>query len=182
MAQQRQKRAGNDRLPSVENAPVPLMRSLESKNIATALQHLMRWSIMNKCQPHVDGQNMRFQDRTVPTEQLISAIEEILKTGPHSIDEIARELGYSVAAIRSRLDFLQLENRVHRRKVEDKRWLGVGFLWHYGAAADVPLVALEPHGDFPIQSTVRTYPAIDRRDPLVAALFGSGHRRQRGLS
>ena len=116
---------------------------------------------------------MRSQDRKVPAEQLTLAIEDVLRTGPHSINEICRELGYSVAAVRARLDLLVSEQRVHRRKVEFKSWTGVGYLWHYGAAPDIPVAEVVPQATVPFQSTVRTYPAINRRDPLVAALFGS---------
>lgn len=115
---------------------------------------------------------MRSQDRKVPAEQLPQAIENVLRTGPHSISELCRELGYSVAAVRARLDVLVHEHRVHRRKVEFKSWTGVGYLWHYGAAPDIPVAQVVPQATVAFQSTVRTYPAINRRDPLVAALFG----------
>lgn len=115
---------------------------------------------------------MRSQDRKVPAEQLTLAIENVLRTGPHSIDELSRELGYSVSAVRSRLDVLVYEQRVHRRKVTFKSWTGVGYFWHYGAAPDIPVAEVVPQATVPFQSTVQTYPAINRRDPLVAALFG----------
>lgn len=124
---------------------------------------------------------MRSRDQRVPIEQLIVAIEDVLKAGPRVTDELARELGYSVSALRPRLEQLALENRAHRRRVEFEHWSGVCYRWHYGAAVDAlvvpdhPIVgrpSAETRAAVPFQSTVRAYPAINRRDPLVAALFG----------
>jgi len=126
---------------------------------------------------------MRAQDRKVPIEDLPEAIEEILKAGPRAIGEIARALGYSVVAVRTRLEDLEIEQRAHRRRVVLKSWSGVLYLWYFGAAIDAPTLldgtlvqnglSREQQGTIPFQSTVRTFPAINRRDPLVAALFGS---------
>lgn len=115
---------------------------------------------------------MRSQDRKVPAEGLILAIEDVLKRGPHSINQIARELGYSVSAVRWRLDLLRLEHRAYRRKVEFSDQTGTNYLWYHGAEVDIPLADVEPRENVPVQGTVREYPAIDRRDPLVVALFG----------
>lgn len=120
--------------------------------------------------------------RRVPVEQLQVAIVDLLKTGPHVIDAIARELGYSVSAVRLRLEQLQLENRAHRRRIKFEDWSGVCYAWYHGAALDAAIppaateaqVVLRPEdrGIVPNQRSMRTYPAITQRDPLVAALFG----------
>lgn len=138
--------------------------------------------MMTAPEPQADRPRMRAQDRRVPIEQLLPAIEQVLKSGPRVIDQIAREVGYSVGAVRSRLQQLELENRAHRRRVIFENWSGICYHWYHGAAVDAMVVpqaasvqeALGPEQQavVPFQCTVRTYPAINRRDPLVAALFG----------
>lgn len=119
---------------------------------------------------------MNPQDSRVPIEQLPAAIEELLKAGPHVMDSIARELGYSVAAVRPRIAQLHLENRVHRQLVKVRIWPGgMCYTWHHGPGPDAAAPSSpRPAGEaiVPSQKSVRSYPAINRRDPLVAALFG----------
>jgi len=126
---------------------------------------------------------MRAQDNKVPIGQLLGAIESVLATGPRTIGSLAQELGYSVVAVRARLEQLELEQRAHRVKVPINSFSGFAFQWRHGAAANdacpslAVLAQLRPgladQGVVPFQSTVRTYPAVNRRDPLVAALFGA---------
>ena len=125
---------------------------------------------------------MRTQDRKVPIEQLLTAIEELLKAGPRGIGDIARALGYSPVAVRWRLEQLELEHKAHRQREQIKSWSGLYFRWHHGPAVGVDTLLAGPlsqqgasaahQGMVPFQSTVRTFPAVNRRDPLVAALFG----------
>lgn len=127
---------------------------------------------------------MRAQDRKVPIEELMGAIEKLLEAGPRGIGEIGRELGYSPVALRWRLEQLELENRAHRQREQVKSWSGLYYRWHHGPAAGADTLLAgslarqqageAQQGMVPFQSTVRTYPAVNRRDPLVAALFGSG--------
>ncbi len=125
---------------------------------------------------------MRSQDKRVPIAQLPMAIEHVLAGGPRTIGEIARALGYSVVAVRARLEQLEIDERAHRVRTPINAWAGYAYMWHLGAAAGAEVLpcavhaqtrpTLAEHGVVPCQSTVRTYPAINRRDPLVAALFG----------
>jgi len=128
---------------------------------------------------------MRALDRKVPITELLTAVEDVLKAAPRGIREIARELGYSVVAVRARLEELELEQRAHRRQILVTGWSGVCYLWYAGPAVGAALNAgetlaaqgghsREQQATVPFQATVRTWPAINRRDPLVAALFGSG--------
>lgn len=124
---------------------------------------------------------MNRPDSRVPIEQLPAAIEELLKRGPRSFDQIARAVGWSQSAVRKRVEQLALDGRVHRRRVRVD-CPGFSYNWFYGPApeaAALPSHALaqEPQRadlrvQVPFQYSVRVYPAIDRRDPLVAALFG----------
>jgi hypothetical protein len=127
---------------------------------------------------------MNSGDSRVPIDQLPAAIEELLKSGPHVLDAVARELGYSVAAVRPRMSQLYLENRVHRKRVKIQAWPGgVCYTWHHGPGPDAPAPS-QPRPALqaivPSQTSVRTYPTINRRDPLVAALFGPA--RQQGTT
>lgn len=125
---------------------------------------------------------MRAQDRKVPIDQLPGALVNILAAGPREIRELARELGYSVGPVLARLEQLAIEQRAHRRRVQINTWTGICYHWYLGPDANAPVVLDGAHAQdrpsltqqviVPFQSTVRTYPAINRRDPLVAALFG----------
>lgn len=124
---------------------------------------------------------MRTQDKRVPIGQLLTAVEDVLRNGPRTVGALSQELGYSVVAVRARLEQLELEQRAHRVKVPINSFSGFAFEWRHGAANDAgssPTVlaqqrpGLADQGIVPFQSTVRTFPAINRRDPLVAALFG----------
>ena len=124
---------------------------------------------------------MNRPDNRVPVEQLHTAIEDLLKAGPRSMDEIAHAVRWSPAAVRKRVEQLAIENRVHRRRVRAD-CPGFSYHWYHGPsreAAELPHygMAQEPlradlRATVPFQNSVRTWPAIARRDPLVAALFG----------
>ena len=114
-------------------------------------------------------------------DPLEGAIETLLGAGPRLADQLAHETGYSLAATRLRLDRLLERGCVHREKVNlgQPRWQ---YLWHSGSA---PVPATSPAGDVetdddpfaPVQTTVRSYPPVGRRDALVAALFGPARHR-----
>jgi hypothetical protein len=114
-------------------------------------------------------------------DPLERAIETLLGAGPRLADQLAHETGYSLAATRQRLDRLLERGRVHREKVNlgQPRWQ---YLWHSGpapVAAPVRSGELETEDDLfaPVQTTVRSYPPVGRRDSLVAALFGPARHR-----
>jgi DNA-binding HxlR family transcriptional regulator len=124
---------------------------------------------------------MNREEQKVPVEQLPAAIEELLKRGPRSFDQIARAVGWSQSSVRKRVEELALAGRVHRRRVRVD-CPGFSYNWFYGPAPEAAALphcamAQEPQradlrAKVPFQNSVRTWPAIDRRDPLVAALFG----------
>jgi len=114
------------------------------------------------------------------TDSLETAIEAQLGTGPRLADQLAHDAGYSLAATRLRLERLLERGRVHREKVNlgQPRWQ---YLWHAGPAPAAPAEQAEEAADddtfAPVQTTVRSYPRVGRRDPLVAALFGPAQDR-----
>lgn len=121
-------------------------------------------------------------ERNVPAVGLKSAVEDLIAKAPRLVDEIARLLGYSVPPIRIRLQDLEAEQRIHRQK--NRMGAMLFYTWHIGPAPKPEAAAQDPAAPTPAsednepcaiprQETVKTYPAIDRRDPLVSALFGS---------
>jgi hypothetical protein len=125
---------------------------------------------------------MGHQDRKVPVDELAGAIEELLRAGPRSVAEVTRALGWSTRAICPRLEQLALEDRAHRVRVRLPNTPSVCYRWHAGPApgsaaaagtgAAATLPQARPRVIVPYQHSVSVFAAIDRRDPLVAALFG----------
>lgn len=121
-------------------------------------------------------------DNKVPAEQLLSAIEKALQSAPHLVDQLAHELGCSGSMVRLRLERLEAEGRAHRVRVRLENYQGKCYLWHSGpapgslAAARIELAQALPRADLrahvPHQAIVRSWPLFNRRDGLVAALFG----------
>lgn len=119
----------------------------------------------------------------VSIDELGPAVEEALKVGRCLVDAIARDLGYSTTTIKKRLERLEHAGRAHRARIPGR--LGLAYRWHHGPGPDAvvapvyvaPALPYSQQGFTPFQYTIRTYPAIDRRDPLVAALFGPPRTR-----
>jgi hypothetical protein len=84
---------------------------------------------------------------------------------------IAERLGVNPATIRARLVHLEALGRAARIRTTVSK--GVLDLW---CPANVVARVSAKHGDGVYQITVKTYPAVDERDPLVAALFGQAGR------
>lgn len=103
--------------------------------------------------------------RPVSLPQLEMHIACLLAEAPRLVNELAQITGYNVGTVRRRLDALAAADIIHIERVRTPT--GMHILWHDGPA---PIPKLT--GAAPSQHVVRTYPAIGRRDPLVAALFG----------
>ena len=117
---------------------------------------------------------MRVGEHRVPTAQLASAIEALLDTGPCIIEEIADTLRYSSGAVRVRLLQLAKEGRAHRQRIQGRNNPALFYRWHAGpqpGRLDHD-ACTDPVELSPVQITVHSYPAINRRDPMVAAFFG----------
>jgi predicted transcriptional regulator len=107
-------------------------------------------------------------------EDLAGQLLDLLAGSPTSMDGLAALTGYSTDIVRQRL--LRMEEAGCVRREKSAGPTGLPFIWH---PTGVPLLDLK--GDTggnlrrdgqPHQVTVKTYPTIDRRDPLVASLFG----------
>jgi len=83
-----------------------------------------------------------------------------LQAGPQTADALSAKLGVASSTIRGRLALLSEDGRVRSTKDRPNGQLGARNTWRLGdsARADSPA------------------PAVIRRDPLVAALFGPAHQ------
>jgi DNA-binding Lrp family transcriptional regulator len=135
---------------------------------------------------------MKQRQSKAACQQLAANILTLLQQRPRTVFELAEELRFSQHAVRARLRRLLAEGQAHFVEEPPKHNLSVSHMWHIGPAtaeqiekaARAELERTEkPQAGvvaIPMQETVRAYPAINRRDPLVAALFG--HRAERARS
>jgi hypothetical protein len=117
-------------------------------------------------------------------EKLADRIEAVLRTAPRAINDLVKEVGFSRHAVAARLTALLVAGRVHYTETLTNGGLGKSHLWTVGPAPADELeehrrvhrerAALRARGSIgmPKQMILKTYPAVDRRDPLVSALFG----------
>lgn len=112
----------------------------------------------------------------IPVADLRAAISSLLKQRPHTVPELAEELGYCASSIRTRLDVLEQRGLAHRVSRLISPAGGRLHIWHDGLA---PAVEPEPTAERPIPGELpkrffkSSYPAVGKRDYLVAALFGA---------
>lgn len=105
--------------------------------------------------------------REVKHQEDLAAVAALLKEEGIAASEIAERLDVNPATIRARLVYLEDLGRAAR--IRTTLTTGVLDLWY---PANVLARVSAKHGDGVYQITVKTYPAIGRRDPLVASLFG----------
>lgn len=117
---------------------------------------------------------------TLPTKREVmyqadlAAVGALLKEEGIAASVIAEQLGVNPGTIRARLAHLEALGRAARIRTTVSN--GVLDLWY---PANVLARVSAKHGDGVYQITVKTYPAIDRRDPLVASLFGQAGQAAR---
>jgi hypothetical protein len=113
-------------------------------------------------------------------ERLTEIIEQrLVEIAPDGLTptEVASALGVAYSTVRNRLKELEDLGRVHRTRHTVTGKTSIYYMWHAGpkpegepAPEDLPEFI---PGATPKQPTVRVYPPINRRDDLVAALFGA---------
>jgi predicted transcriptional regulator len=111
------------------------------------------------------------------------SIEALLKVAPRSNEELRKLTGYSRAGVTNQLERMELAGLVHRERLNISRAAGFLYIWHSGPAKDGSTIKPAPleraiSGMTPRQKTVRQYESINRRDELVAALFGQAGSAQ----
>lgn len=118
-------------------------------------------------------------DRQAALERLTELVEQrLVDNAPDGLTlrEVASGVGFATSTVRVRLEALEELGIAHRVRHTVPGRVGMYFLWHIGAKPAAAYV--EKHtpnalpGSVPRQPILRVYPPVDRRDPLVAALFG----------
>jgi hypothetical protein len=105
--------------------------------------------------------------RRFPITDIQRAVQDCLSTAPRVVDELERLTGYAAASIRVCLARLEASQQAYRERIGIKRAAGYYYLWHNGPA---------PKIDANTQLQEQTYEPINRRDDLVAALFGPARK------
>jgi len=111
--------------------------------------------------------------------ELRSAILDCIEAGMHRTAEIAAHLNLKSDQVSTRLDYLRQLGVIHATRIDNNKRGGFVNDWQMGpgpenqasyGAKDLPRRRATDERRVILSSA---YPAIDRRDPLVAALFGA---------
>ncbi|MBD8654146.1 hypothetical protein IFT68_00715 [Oxalobacteraceae sp. CFBP 13730] len=111
--------------------------------------------------------------------ELRNAILDCIDAGLHRTAEIAQHLNLKSDQVSTRLDYLRQLGVIHATRIDDDKRGGFVNNWQMGprpesqasyGAKDLPRRRATDERRIILSSA---YPAIDRRDPLVTALFGA---------
>jgi len=111
--------------------------------------------------------------------ELRNAILDCIELGMHRTAEIAAHLNLKSDQVSTRLDYLRQLGVIHATRIDDDKRGGFVNNWQMGpgpenqasyGAKDLPRRRATDERRVILSSA---YPATDRRDPLVTALFGS---------
>jgi DNA-binding IclR family transcriptional regulator len=120
--------------------------------------------------------NDKATQHVVPPAELADKLLELVAKTPATIDDLATLTGYSGDTVRLRLMRLEEGGCVRREQHSLLNWGGFQYIWHATGEPFLDLSTevkkLAMRGGEPHQVTVKAYPTIGRRDPLVASLFG----------
>ena len=109
----------------------------------------------------------------VPTSRLAAALLELLKEGPRATDEMSFRFGHSGPTIRYYVKRLEADGLIHHQQFFYTSGGGSYFIWYFGIRT--ANISAYPA---PLASKPARPPAVIRRDPLVAALFGAPAAQQ----
>jgi DNA-binding transcriptional ArsR family regulator len=118
-------------------------------------------------------------ERQAALDRLSEVVEQrLVDNAPDGLTllEVTEGTGFAACTVRVRLEALEEMGIVHRVRHIMPGRPNHYFLWHIGAKPAAAYV--EKHtpnakpGSVPRQPTLRVYPPVNRRDELVAALFG----------
>lgn len=107
--------------------------------------------------------------RRFPVTEIQRAVQDCLSTAPRVVDELERITGFAASSIRICLARLEASGEIYRERIGVKRAAGYYYLYHSGPAPKVD-------ASVPQQHTTHDYEPINRRDDLVAALFGPARK------
>ena len=118
-------------------------------------------------------------DRQAALERLTEIVEQrLVDNAPDglTLQEVASGVGFARSTVRVRLEMLEELGQAHRVSHSMHGRPSIYYRWHIGAKPATAYV--EKHtpnakpGSVTRQPTLRVYPPVNRRDDLVAALFG----------
>ena len=120
--------------------------------------------------------------------ELRNAILDCIGAGMHRTAEIAQHLNLKSDQVSTRLDYLRQLGVIHATRIDDGKRGGFVNNWQMGpgpenqasyGAKDLPRRRATDERRVILSSA---YPAIDRRDPLVTALFGAAVAERRAAN
>jgi len=120
--------------------------------------------------------------------ELRNAILDCIEAGMHRTAEIAVHLNLKSDQVSTRLDYLRQLGVIHATRIDDGKRGGFVNNWQLGPgpetqasynAKDLPRRRATDERRVILSSA---YPIIDRRDPLVTALFGAPALERRAAS
>jgi len=120
--------------------------------------------------------------------ELRNAILDCIDAGLHRTAEIAQHLNLKSDQVSTRLDYLRQLGLIHATRIDDGKRGGFVNNWQIGpgpenqasyGAKDLPRRRATDERRVILSSA---YPAIDRRDPLVTALFGAAVAERRATN
>jgi hypothetical protein len=120
--------------------------------------------------------------------ELRNAILDCIEAGMHRTAEIAAHLNLKSDQVSTRLDYLRQLGVIHATRIDDDKRGGFVNNWQMGpgpenqasyGAKDLPRRRATDERRVILSSA---YPAIDRRDPLVTALFGAAVAERRAVN
>ena len=106
------------------------------------------------------------------------AILACIEAGMHHTEEISAQLNETSQRISTRLAYFRNLGLIHGVRATDEKKGGSINLWHLGPALDIygqPERTPGSRASITRRKVIvsATYPLVERRDPLVAALFGA---------
>lgn len=119
----------------------------------------------------------------IPAGELLAAIDDFIKVHSRTTAELVKLTRYSDCSVRKRLVVLEERGIIHKIAERCDNGMGLTFHWHAGpvpSKSETSKHVSKPIlGETPRRFFLTTYPAVGRRDALVAALFGPA--KQPGL-
>lgn len=105
----------------------------------------------------------------VPVDELLDFVSSLLKEAPRTMRELETLTGYSHRPLKKHLAVLIEDGHAHMQRISS--YPGYKNVYHSGPGFGVvPVLRV---GETPRQRITGSYPAHNRRDPLVSALFGA---------
>ena len=112
--------------------------------------------------------------RVMQQEDMKVILLNLIETTPRTASELCKMLGVTDSTIRRRLLDLEAAGLVRRVERRHAQYFNAYWLWNFGpGTTPAPLDRkMLKDVEAPNRKFTRNYPAVDRRDPLVSALFG----------